>query len=102
MRFLCKTAPSVFVASINWVGVFLFFKLYGVFFFLIFLLDQPGVVRRVPTPDSAVSGRADGMVPSGPLQGSFSRAFGLNAAVTEPWGVGVEEDGGRRRRMTSE
>lgn len=49
-------------------------------------MDQPGEVRRVPTPDSAVSGRADGMVPSGPLQGSFSRAFGLNAAVTEPWG----------------
>lgn len=86
MRFLCKIAPSVFVASINLVGFFCFFLTLRVFFLIIFLLDQPGEVRRVPTPDSAVSGRADGMVPSGPLQGSFSRAFGLNAAVTEPWG----------------
>ena len=58
---------SVWVASIN------------------FFLDQPDVISRVRllTGEDAV-GRT-GRRPSCPLQGGFSRAFGLDAAVTEPW-----------------
>lgn len=65
---LCKIALSVFVASIN----------------LVFFWTSQG---RSGESNSCQHCQWTGgwIVPSGPLQGGFSRAFGLNAAVTEPW-----------------
>lgn len=64
---LCKIALSVFVASIN----------------LVFFWTSQG---RSGESNSCQHCQWTGgwIVPSGPLQGGFSRAFGLNAAVTEP------------------
>lgn len=65
---LCKIALSVFVASIN----------------LVFFWTSQG---RSGESNSCQHCQWTGgwIVPSGPLHGGFSRAFGLNAAVTEPW-----------------